>query len=192
MPTRLNSRPRSPQSPVPHAQHGGTFVGVVIGLVIGLAIAIGIALYITRAQTPFAFRSDSQASAPTAQSASDADPNAALFARKPAASAADANPQSSPTSSSADPIGDIARNAARDDGSYLLQTGAFKSSDEAQQQKAKLTLAGFDAQISPRDVGDTRFYRVRIGPFAKADEMSKARDRLSALGIDATVIRSSR
>lgn len=72
---------------------------------------------------------------------------------------------------------------------YFLQIGAYKTSQDAQQQRAKLALQGFESTVSQRDSGGITYYRVRVGPFAKFDEMNNARQQLSNAGIDAAVIR---
>lgn len=72
---------------------------------------------------------------------------------------------------------------------FFLQIGAYKTSQDAQQQRAKLALQGFESTVTQRDSGGVTYYRVRIGPFAKFDEMSSARQQLSNAGIDSAVIR---
>jgi cell division protein FtsN len=72
---------------------------------------------------------------------------------------------------------------------FYLQIGAYKTSQDAQQQRAKLALQGFESNVTQRDSGGVTFYRVRIGPFAKFDDMNNSRQQLSNAGIDAAVIR---
>jgi len=72
---------------------------------------------------------------------------------------------------------------------FYLQIGAYKTSQDAQQQRAKLALQGFESNVTQRDSGGVTFYRVRIGPFAKFDDMNSSRQQLSNAGIDAAVIR---
>lgn len=91
----------------------------------------------------------------------------------------------------ADPIAEIAAaDAART--SYLLQVGAFRSSEDADRQKANLAMQGFEAKITDRDVNGVKMYRVRLGPFAKVDDMNRARDRLQTAGFESSVIRFTR
>jgi len=72
---------------------------------------------------------------------------------------------------------------------FFLQIGAYKSSQDAQQERAKLALQGFESSVTQRDSGGVTYYRVRIGPFAKFDEMNNSRQQLSNAGIDSAVIR---
>jgi len=87
-----------------------------------------------------------------------------------------------------DPIAEIAKADANKVG-YLLQVGAFRSSDDADRQKANLAMQGFEAKITDRDVNGVKMYRVRLGPFSRIEDMNKARDRLQSAGFDASVIR---
>lgn len=75
---------------------------------------------------------------------------------------------------------------------YFLQVGAYKTSSDAEQQRARLAFQGFESKVSQRDAGGVTYYRVRIGPFGKFDEMNSTRQRLSDAGIDTAVIRFTR
>ena len=87
-----------------------------------------------------------------------------------------------------DPIAEIAQADAHKVG-YLLQVGAFRSSDDADRQKANLAMQGFEARITERDVNGVKMYRVRLGPFNRIEDMNKVRDRLQSSGFEASVIR---
>lgn len=72
---------------------------------------------------------------------------------------------------------------------YLLQVGAYRTETDADQQRARLALMGYDAHVTRRDSGAVTFFRVRVGPFAKFDDMNGVRQRLSGAGVDTAVIR---
>ncbi len=72
---------------------------------------------------------------------------------------------------------------------YFLQVGAYKTSADAEQQRARLAFQGFESKVTQRDAGGVTYYRVRVGPFAKFDDMNSTRQRLSDAGIDTAVIR---
>jgi cell division protein FtsN len=72
---------------------------------------------------------------------------------------------------------------------YFLQVGAYKTSADAEQQRARLAFQGFESKVTQRDAGGVTYYRVRIGPFSKFDDMNSTRQRLSDSGIDTAVIR---
>lgn len=104
---------------------------------------------------------------------------------KPADKPLASKPAEKPVS---DPIAEIAQADANKVG-YLLQVGAFRSSDDADRQKANLAMQGFEARITERDVNGVKMYRVRLGPFNRIEDMNKARDRLQSSGFEASVIR---
>jgi cell division protein FtsN len=72
---------------------------------------------------------------------------------------------------------------------YFLQVGAYKTAQDADQQRARLALQGFEGKVSQRDAGGVTYFRVRLGPFAKFDDMNNVRQRLSDAGVDTVVIR---
>ncbi|RDK09818.1 SPOR domain-containing protein [Cupriavidus lacunae] len=106
-------------------------------------------------------------------------------ADKPVASKPAEKPAEKPV---VDPIAEIAQADAHKVG-YLLQVGAFRSSDDADRQKANLAMQGFEAKITERDVNGVKMYRVRLGPYNRIDDMNKARDRLQSSGFESSVIR---
>ncbi|WP_244106033.1 SPOR domain-containing protein [Paraburkholderia phenazinium] len=135
--------------------------------------------------------------------ASSANANGVAVAPKPAqdngTTAAVKKPQqatSAPTSTAATPgpnpakPGSSAAPSALDANSgYFLQVGAYKTSADAEQQRARLAFQGFESKVTQRDAGGVTYFRVRIGPFSKFDEMNSARQRLSDAGVDTAVIR---
>ena len=90
-----------------------------------------------------------------------------------------------------DPLGDLAKakSQERDPFNYFVQAGAFRSHEEADVQKAKLALSGFDAVVSERDQGGKSVFRVRLGPLATKDEAEKIQQKLSATKVESVVIR---
>ncbi len=75
---------------------------------------------------------------------------------------------------------------------YFVQAGAYRSADDAEQQRAKLSLMGLQSKLSERDQAGRLVYRVRLGPFDKREEADKARERLAGNGIEAVVVRLQR
>ena len=137
----------------------------------------------------------------------------AQTAPKPAAPAVPAAPASpaapAPSSRSTDPLGDLARSrtepsraapapaspateASTDPFQYFVQAGAFRTPEDAEQQRAKLSLMGMQSRVSEREQAGRTVYRVRLGPFDKREEAEKARERLGGNGIEAVVVRLQR
>ncbi len=74
---------------------------------------------------------------------------------------------------------------------YFVQAGAYRSTEEAQAQRAKTALLGLDAKISERDQGGRTVYRVRVGPMDKV-EAERVRAKLEAAHIDSAMVRVQR
>jgi cell division protein FtsN len=72
--------------------------------------------------------------------------------------------------------------------SYILQVGSYLRSAEADQVRARLARAGFDARVDRVVAGSRTWHRVRIGPVSGAD-LAKVRARLEADNIHVLTIR---
>jgi hypothetical protein len=190
-------------------QRGSVALGMMLGIVIGLAVAVAVAVFVTRAPLPFVnkvVRSGDRIVEP--RTPADApDPNRPSAARQrpadapapaarsagetPAASASApaAMPDRAPSASAgAAPAGDGAEPAA-ERMLYVLQAGAFRLADDADNMKAKLALIGLEARVQPAEVNGQRVFRVRIGPYVNLDDLNRARARLEENGIESSVVR---
>ena len=74
---------------------------------------------------------------------------------------------------------------------YFVQAGAYRTSEEAEAQRAKTGMLGLETKISERDQGGRTVYRVRVGPMDKA-EAERARAKLEAAHIDSAMVRVQR
>lgn len=62
---------------------------------------------------------------------------------------------------------------------YVLQAGAFRSLDDANQQRAEIILLGLDAVIeSHTNDSGTTWHRVIVGPFTSRSDLNQARNQL--------------
>ncbi len=132
-------------------------------------------------------------------------------AAPPAAEAANPAGSATPggtTSASSDPLGDLvkARTGSRpeskpdtlssgsgvDPFSYFIQAGAFRTPEDAEQQRAKLSLLGFQARVTEREQSGRTVYRVRLGPFLKKEEADKTKERLDAYAVETALVRVQR
>ena len=200
-------------------QRGGTFLGFVLGLVIGLGIAFGIALYVTKVPLPFLSKGQTRSADQNdteAKKNKDWDPNALITGKPapkaaapvdaasgvvpPAPTPASATPTTTPTppAAAADPIGALANakaaSAAMPTGQifYYVQVGAFRAMDDAQSQRAKLSLTGVEAAVTEREQGGRPIYRVRVGPFEKIEDAERSKDKLDKAGTDTVLIKVQR
>jgi cell division protein FtsN len=104
----------------------------------------------------------------------------------------------------ADPLGDLAKSKsgmstpapgnapASEPFDYFIQVGAYRTSADADAQKAKLALMGLDAKVSERDQAGRTVYRVRLGAFADKNAAERVRKQLDGGGIENTLVRVQR
>jgi cell division protein FtsN len=95
----------------------------------------------------------------------------------------------------ADPLGDLA--AARAGGGndpflYFVQAGAFRTSDDAEAQRAKLSLMGIEARVTEREQSGRQVYRVRVGPFNSKEDADRQKEKLDAGGFETALVRVQR
>lgn len=113
----------------------------------------------------------------------------------PAASAPRA-PVVRPPAASADPLGDLAAARSASPGAdpflYFVQVGAFRTPEDAEAQRAKLSLMGIDAKVTEREQSGRQVYRVRVGPFEKKEEADRNKDKLDAGGVETALVRVQR
>ena len=62
--------------------------------------------------------------------------------------------------------------------SYFVQAGAFRTPEDAEAQRAKLSLMGLEAKVTEREQAGRTVFRVRVGPFDRKDDADKAKLRL--------------
>lgn len=190
------------------AQRGNTLVGFILGLVVGLLIALVVAVYVTKVPIPFLNKGltrNAEQDAAEEKKNKDWDPNAPLYGKNPAANApsdaaksgkpAEAPAPAAPSpSASEDPLGDLAASKAQqtDAFQYFVQAGAFVSSTDAEGQRAKLALGGFDPVISQRDQDGKIIYRVRLGPFDSKSQAEQIQSQLKSNKFESALIRVQR
>ncbi len=119
---------------------------------------------------------------------------------------------------SADPLGDLARArsgssasqtpprttasaapsilppvaAATDPFTYFVQAGAFRANAEADAQRARLAIMGWEARVTEREQAGRTIYRVRVGPFTRRDDAEQLKDKLDVAGMESSLVRVQR
>lgn len=182
-------------------------LGLFIGLVVGVVAAFGVVWYLNKTPLPFqdkSSRAEKAAERPNGKTpdqlpgkpgdkvgerprfefykilpgGQEATPSAAPVAPAPPA----ASPASPPAPAMEAPP------AANE--LFYLQAGAFQKADDADNQKARLSMLGLDVTVQEATVADKgKMFRVRVGPFAKPEEMNRVRNQLAQNGIQATVVK---
>ena len=97
---------------------------------------------------------------------------------------------------SGDPLGDLAKSKSESAGSdpfnYFIQAGAFRTPEDAEQQRAKLLLMGMQAKVTEREQAGRTVYRVRVGPFDRKDDADKVKARLDSNSVETALVRVQR
>ena len=156
------------------------------GLAVGLLAAAILALYITQSPVPFVDRLGTKPSQSGSKAASAVvdpdliDPNKGLASKDAGSteSAAEAG-IAAPDSKAVSPTGMT----------YLIQVGAFKAAEDADQMKARMAILGFEAAVSETQREGVTLFRVRLGPYPSIDELNRVRSRVSESGIESSVVR---
>jgi cell division protein FtsN len=197
---------------------GGTLLGVFIGIVLGLGLAAGVAFYVMKAGNPYQATPASREPAKDAAKSGKTDSSTTDKSRfdfykilpgaeepKVQGKAQDRATQDKATVDRAAappdrvekaPAKQEARSeaepphAAKAAGKFWLQTGSFAGESDAEDLKARLAMAGWEAVVQSATVPDkgTR-YRVRLGPFDNTDELNRVKGELAKRGFDAAVIK---
>lgn len=111
---------------------------------------------------------------------------------RPAPAAVPATPaspaQPAPSSPSATPAAPNTPPGA--DATWIVQVGSYRSVEEADSVRAKLTLSGIATRTQKADVNGTTWYRVRSGPL-DLNAATALRDRLKAAGTNAIAMRGN-
>ena len=76
-----------------------------------------------------------------------------------------------------------------DTGAMFVQAGAFSSADDAEQQRAKLAMAGVTAKVTEREQNGRVVHRVRVGPLDSREDAATVQEKLKAVGAEAALVR---
>ena len=197
-------------------QRGGFAMGLIVGLLLGLALALGVALYVTKVPVPFVNKvpqRTAEQDAAEAERNKNWDPNSGLAGNNPARPAPVASAVTAPmapvpaaaTAASrpaARPVAAASAPAARassppaavaaagpDPFTYFVQAGAFARPEDAEQQRARLAMLGYEARVSEREQSGRTVYRVRVGPFDQKDDAESTKGRLGESGVESALVR---
>jgi len=192
---------RSMRTAPPSRSGGGFLLGMFIGIILGLAIALGVAFYLNKTPLPFLGKS---------RLAGDGKEASAL-PQKPIAGM----PQGAAKGAERDkpkfdfykilpggeePVTEKELKDAAKAGKgqpeaatavYFIQAGSFQNPADADNQKAKIAILGFESSVDPTPLPDKgTWYRVRMGPYTSLEDLNRVRRVLSQNGIDANLVKA--
>ena len=72
---------------------------------------------------------------------------------------------------------------------YFVQAGAYVRAEDADQQRARLAIQGFNAKVTEREQAGRTMYRVRVGPLESKDAADATKEKLDSAGVDSALVR---
>jgi cell division protein FtsN len=199
----VTTKPTHPRS---HARRsrsaGGFLLGMAVGLLVGLGIALAVALFLNKTPIPFM---GGKKPAAAKEGAEPAKP--AQVAGMPQGGSAKAPEKADKPKfdfykilpGGEEPVSDrelkAAAKAAKsqpdaEKGVYFIQAGSFQNPADADNQKARIAILGFESSVEPTALPDKgTWYRVRLGPYTALEDLNKVRRVLSQNGIDASLVK---
>jgi cell division protein FtsN len=194
------------RSAPPSRSGGGFLLGMFIGLIIGLGIAFGVVLYINKTPLPFLGKPKPPADAKSAKDGAEPGKAVAGMPQGGAKGADKDRPKfdfykilpggEEPVSEKE--LKEAAKAAAKGQpgqpeaarGIYFIQAGSFQNPADADNQKAKIAILGFESSVEPTILPDKgTWYRVRLGPYTSLEDLNRVRRVLSQNGIDASLVK---
>lgn len=200
----------------------GFIIGVVVGLAGALAVAVYVTKvpvpFMSKGQSRSAEQNEAEAkkndgwdpnaalygknpakAVPPATAASAAKADAPPKPEVKADAKTDAKPDAKgelKPAVTADPLGDLAKAKASATGAepfaYFVQVGAFRTMEDAESHRAKLSLSGIESKISEREQSGRVVFRVRVGPFEKKEDGERAKEKLDKAGLETALVRVQR
>jgi cell division protein FtsN len=175
---------------------GGFLFGMFVGVILGLAVSLAVAFYLNKTPIPFlsakpkTTEKDGKAAIAGLPAASQAAPAAP---EKPKFDFYKILPGSEETVSERELRDRMKAARGQQDAAkdvYFIQAGSFQNPADADNQKARLAILGFESSVEPANLPDKgTWYRVRMGPYSKLDEINKVRQALATSGIDASLVK---
>lgn len=196
-----------------NTKKGNPFLtGLLIGFLLGVAASLSVVMFVKGGDSPFANQSSTNAekavSEKIKENAKEKNADASALPSdenpKPADSNASANTEDKtrfdfytilPGSESK--VSKEEENRLKENvqepvvqKSYFLQVGAFQTSEEADNMKAKLALQGFEALVQTATIPDKGvWHRVRVGPLKDLEQINKTKSDLLSNGFKADLIK---
>ena len=97
---------------------------------------------------------------------------------------------------SADPLGDLAKAKSTPPAGepfiFFVQLGAYRTLEDAESQRAKLSLSGVETKISEREQSGRVVFRVRSGPFDSKEDAERNKEKLEKAGLETSLVRVQR
>jgi cell division protein FtsN len=194
------------------SQRGSFVIGLIVGLLVGLALALGVALYNAKVPVPFVNKvpqRTAEQDAAEVEKNKNWDPNSSLYSKVPPAKpgVVASGPVAIVPPAVVPPVPGVAKpdpaailsgkpeappalstKPGSDALSYFVQAGAFGRVEDAEAQRAKLAMSGYQAKVTEREQSGRTVYRVRLGPFDRKEEASQVKEKLESVGVESALV----
>jgi len=193
---------RSMRTAPPRRSGGSFLLGMFVGVILGLGIALGVAFYLNKTPLPFLGKSRPAGEGkdvpvqPQKPIAGMPQGGAKGVEReKPKFDFYKILPGGEEPVTEKE-LKEAAKAAVKGQpevakGVYFIQAGSFQNPADADNQKAKIALLGFESSVDPTPLPDKgTWYRVRMGPYTSLEDLNRVRRVLSQNGIDANLVRA--
>jgi cell division protein FtsN len=180
---------------------GGFLLGIFVGVILGLAVSLGIAFYLNKTPVPFLAQKPKQvekdgqppAKPPAIAGLPPGSPAPAPSTEKPKFDFYKILPGAEETVSDKELRERLRAARSQQDAAkdvYFIQAGSFQNPADADNQKARLAILGFESSVEPANLPDKgTWYRVRLGPYTRLEDINKVRQALAQNGIDANLVK---
>jgi cell division protein FtsN len=180
---------------------GGFLLGIFVGVILGLAVSLGIAFYLNKTPIPFLTQKPKQAEKdgqppvkpPAIAGLPQGSPAPAPGTEKPKFDFYKILPGSEETVSDKELRERLRTARSQQDAAkdvYFIQAGSFQNPADADNQKARLAILGFESSVEPANLPDKgTWYRVRLGPYTRIEDINKVRQALAQNGVDANLVK---
>jgi cell division protein FtsN len=188
---------------VTQKQGGNFIIGLAVGLILGLAIALGVAFYLNKTPLPFLGKPAKPAPTEPAKAVAGMPQGGAKGVEKGADKERPKFDFYKILPGGEEPVSEkelkeAAKAAVKGQpgqpeaakGVYFIQAGSFQNPADADNQKAKIAILGFESSVEPTALPDKgTWYRVRMGPYTMLEDLNRVRKVLSQNGIDASLVK---
>src|SRR5262245_40669028 len=193
---------RSMRTAPPRRSGGSFLLGMFVGVILGLGIALGVAFYLNKTPLPFLGKGKPAVEgkdAPVqpqkpiagmpqggAKGVEREKPKFDFYKILPGGEEPVTEKELKEAAKAA-----IKGQPEAAKGVYFIQAGSFQNPADADNQKAKIALLGFESSVDPTPLPDKgTWYRVRMGPYTSLEDLNRVRRVLSQNGIDANLVRA--
>ena len=181
---------------------GGTLFGIFIGVALGLSLAGAVAFYLMKAGNPYVSATPAREPARDVAKGAPRSGRADVTGEKPRFDFYKILPgaeeprvprpgaQDKTVAKVDERASQADKAAAKAPERFWLQAGSFSTESDAENLRARLALAGWEAAIQPVSLPDKgQRFRVRLGPYDNTDELNRMKSELAKRGFDASVIK---